>query len=255
MKKISIHRTRIGKDIVAEFAMPLSAKHIKAGNVAIIARGAPSMPGKSSLIDFLVRKGFYVIVPRYRGSWESGGRFLAKEPTDDIREVIDALKKPLMSFYEGKTYTFPKKPSIHLFVASFGGPAGLLLSNDKRVSKVIAFSPVCDWRVRSEAEPLEHMDRFVKLAYGEGYRLAPGAWKKLAKGDFYNPMTSLKKVDGEKTLIFHARNDDVVPFSSVFDFSYTTGATLKATTKGGHLGLNELMEPDTWREVARFLKV
>lgn len=254
MKKVSIHRTRIGKDIVAEFALPLSAKHIKAGKVAIFATGAPAMPGKNVLLDFLARKGFYVIAPRYRGSWESAGRFLLKEPTEDIREVIDALNKPLMSLYEGKAYAFPKKPKVYIFASSFGGPAGFLLSKDKRVAKVVAFSPVCDWRVRSEAEPLEHMDHFVKLAYGEGYRLASGAWKKLAKGDFYNPMTALGRVDGEKSLIFHARNDEVVPFSSVFDFAYTTGATLKASNKGGHMGLLELKEPDTWKEVVRFLK-
>lgn len=252
MKKVSIHRTRIGKDIFAEFATPFSANRVRDGKIAVLCGGAPSMPGKSALIDFLARKGFYVVAPRYRGSWESSGKFLLKEPTEDIREVIDSLKKPLISLYEGKAYAFPKKPKVYIFASSFGGPAGFLLSKDKRVVKVVSLSPVCDWRARSEVEPLEHMDRFVKEVYGEGYRLAPGAWRKLEKGNFYNPMTSLSKVDGEKSLIFHARNDDVVPFNSVFDFAYATGATLKASAKGGHMGLSEVMNPETWREMARF---
>lgn len=253
-KEVIIHRTRIGKDIVAEFAIPASVKHQKAGRVAVLAQGAPGMPGRSVLMTFLAKKGFYTALPRYRGSWESGGKFLEKEPTFDIKETIDALKKPLMSLYEGKSYRFPKKPSVYIFASSFGGPAGLLLSKDKRVKKVIALSPVCDWRDDCGVEPLDELDRMTKLIYGEGYRLAPNAWKKLKKGDFYNPAASLKNIDGSKVLIFHNADDDVVGIHSVKDLSHSVGATLVLKRRGGHMGLSEAMTPAKWKEIKKFLK-
>jgi dipeptidyl aminopeptidase/acylaminoacyl peptidase len=254
MATITIHRTRIGKDIIAEFSVPGSAKARAAGKVAVLCHGAPTMPGKASLMEFLTRKGFYVVNPRYRGSWESSGTFLKDEPTKDIADVIDALAEPLMNLYEGKTYAFPKKPKIHLFVSSFGGPAGFFLSKDPRVVAVIAFAPVCDWQSPSQNGSLSDEDAFVRTAFGEGYRIAKNGYARLATGTFYNPISSLERINGEKCLIFHARNDDVVPFRSVFDFAYATGATLKASRTGGHMGLSEAMDPETWREITRFLR-
>ena len=51
----------------------------------------PSIPSKQPLSDFLAAKGFWVIYPRYRGAWESGGEFLAKSPHEDILDVLDEL--------------------------------------------------------------------------------------------------------------------------------------------------------------------
>lgn len=251
---ILIHRTRIGKDIVAEFAIPLSKKHQKEGKVAVLAGGAPGMPSKNALIEFLALKGFYVINPRYRGTWESGGKFLEKNPTFDIKEVIDAFSKPLISFYEEKSYAFPKKSNVYIFASSFGGPAGFLLSRDTRVKKVVTLSAVCDWRDDCGVEPLDELDQMTKLIYGEGYRLAPNAWKKLKKGNFYNPMTSLEKIDGAKILMLHAEDDDIVHAHATQDFADATGAKLLVSEEGGHFGLSEMMNPDTWKEIAKFLK-
>ena len=253
-KEITIHRTRIGKDIIAEFIIPPSLKAQKEGRVAIICRGAPTMPGYSSVLEFLAKKGFYAIVPRYRGTWESSGTFLQHDPTGDIKEVIDALAKPLLSLWEGKEYRLPKKIQICLFASSFGGPAAFFLSTDKRVSKVVALSPVCDWSDDCGVEPLDELDAMTKLYYGEGYRLAKNAWKKLKKGDFYNPMTAIDRIDPTKVLIFHTEDDDVVSIASVERYAVVTDAKLLVSKDGGHLGVSEIMEPETWKEITKFLK-
>src|SRR5262245_51158109 len=104
MKKIPIHRTRINKEIVAEFALPANAGIRKKARVAVLAIGAPAMPNKTVFMQFLARKGFYVINPRYRGTWESSGVFLRKDPVEDIKDTIQALKRPLLSLYERKKY-------------------------------------------------------------------------------------------------------------------------------------------------------
>jgi pimeloyl-ACP methyl ester carboxylesterase len=202
----------------------------------------------------LATKGFYVVLPRYRGTWESSGTFLKNEPTEDIREVMEAVSRPLMSLYEGKTYSFPKKPKLYLFASSFGGPAAFFLSKHPLVSKVIALSPVCDWTSESKAESLNMMEAFTKEVYGEGYRLAKGGYKKLAKGSFYNPMTAFDQIAPHKVLIFHAEDDTVVSIGSVERYAVVTDATLKVSKTGGHFGLSEAAEPDTWREIAAFLK-
>lgn len=253
-KEITIHRTRIGKDIVAEFVVPTSVKAQKEGRVAVLCQGAPTMPGKNTVLTFLAEKGFYAIVPRYRGSWESGGKFLEHEPTEDIKEVIDALGRPLLSLWEGKEYRLPKKTQIYIFASSFGGPAGFFLSTDARVAKVVTLSPVCDWSDDSDVEPLEELDAMTKLYYGEGYRLAKNAWKKLKKGDFYNPMTAIDRIDPKKVLIFHTEDDDVVSIASVERYAVVTDAKLLVSKEGGHMGLSEMMEPGTWKEVVKFLK-
>lgn len=253
-KDITIHRARIGKDIIAEFVIPRSLKAQKEGRVAVLCQGAPTMPGKNSELTFLAEKGFYAIVPRYRGTWESSGTFLEREPTEDIKEVIDALKRPLLSLWEGKEYRLPKKIQVYLFASSFGGPAGFFLSTDKRVAKVIALSPVCDWTAASETESLQDQNDLTKTLYGEAYRLAKRGWLKLAKGDFYNPMTAIDRIDPKKVLIFHTDDDDVVSIASVERYAVVTDVKLLVSNDGGHMGLSEMMEPATWSEISRFLK-
>lgn len=254
-KRFPIHRTRIGKDIVAEFAVPTSKTAIKKRRVAILAQGMPSSPSKSSLVAFLVKQGFYVVYPRYRGTWESGGVFLKNEPTKDIQDVISwILKRPLTSVWAGETFTFPKNPKIYLFASSFGGSAGVLLSGNKAVQGVVALSPVVDWTMDSKEEPLSETFDFVRNAYGEGFRMTRKDWNKLGRTDFYDPTKQIKRVCGEKILIFHAKDDGIVPFNSVQPFALKTEAHLISYRKGGHFGLGELQDAKKWLKVKEFIQ-
>src|SRR5258706_2603895 len=81
-------RTRFKKEIVAEFLPPTRAR--KKQKVIIICDGMPSIPRKQALASFLSRKGYWVIYPRYRGAWESGGEILDKSSHQDGRGVIGA---------------------------------------------------------------------------------------------------------------------------------------------------------------------
>jgi hypothetical protein len=82
-------RTRFKKEIVAEFLPPLRAK--KKQRLIILCDGLPSIPRKQSLAESLAAKGFWVIYPRYRGTWESDGEFLEKSPHEDVLELLDEL--------------------------------------------------------------------------------------------------------------------------------------------------------------------
>ena len=86
-------RTRFKNEIVAEFLA--SSRPRKKQKLIILCDGMPSIPRKQPLSEFLAAKGFWVIYPRYRGAWESGGEFLAKSPHEDILDVLDELPKGL----------------------------------------------------------------------------------------------------------------------------------------------------------------
>ena len=126
-------RTRFAKDIVAEFLPP--ARATKKQKVIILCDGMPSLPRKQPLAEFLARKGFWVVYPRYRGAWESDGDFLARSPHLDILDVIDELPNGLRDVAFGKRFAL-SPGQIFIIGGSFGGPAAILCSLDPRVTRV-----------------------------------------------------------------------------------------------------------------------
>src|SRR6266516_3964526 len=95
-------RTRFKKEIVAEFLPP--SRSAKKQKLIILCDGMPSIPRKQSLSEFLAAKGFWVLYPRYRGAWESGGEFLAKSPHEDIRDILDELPADLNEIAFGQRF-------------------------------------------------------------------------------------------------------------------------------------------------------
>ena len=244
-------RTRIKKDIVAEFLPPTRAT--KKQKVIIFCDGMPAMPSKGLLMEFFSKKGYWVFYPRYRGSWESGGEFLKISPTQDVLDLISALPKGFVSLWDNRKYKVnPDK--IYVFGISFGGPAAILSSLDRRVTRAIAISPVVDWR-EDKYEPLDWAYRFTKEAFGGGYRLKKTAWQKLARGNFYNPIKHTAELDGEKLFIIHAKDDKVVPFGPTKKFAEKIGATFVPLVRGGHLSSSILIKrKNIYKKLQKFLK-
>src|SRR5580658_6828740 len=135
-------RTRFKKEIVAEFLPPARAG--KRQRVIILCDGMPSIPRKQPLVEFLAAKGFWVVYPRYRGAWESGGEFLRRSPHLDILDVIGELPKGLVEMAFRKQFALTPD-EIFVIGGSFGGAATILASLDSRVNKVVANCPVTDW--------------------------------------------------------------------------------------------------------------
>ena len=240
-------RTRFKKGIDAEFLPPVRPS----SRVIIFCSGLPGWPGKKDLAEFYAKKGYWVFIPRYRGSWESEGKFLARSPHLDVLDVIDGLPRGFTESWSGKRYkVMPTK--IYLIGGSFGGPAVILASIDKRVDKVVALCPVIDWTVESKAEPIKKLARFTRDGFGAAYRPAPDAWKKLASGKFYNPITQVKKIDGRKLYLIHARNDQVVSFRPTKKFAQITGAKLTLLQSGGHLSRSILIQPTFYKRIKKF---
>ncbi len=247
-------RTRFKKEIVAEFLPP--ARPGKKQRVIILCDGMPSVPNRRSLMQFLSRKGYWVFHPRYRGAWESGGQFLAKSPHLDILDVVSGLKGKIKERAYGKT--FPIKPDeIFVVGGSFGGPAAILCSLDKRVKKVVANCPVVDWPASKAGDKAETSHKnyaaYVREAFGNGYRLTDRNWNKLYSGKFYNPMHHIKEIDPSKIIMFHAKDDPVVNWRSVAKLSKLTGVKLKLQNRGGHISTPYVVEK-YWKQISKFFK-
>lgn len=242
-------RTRFKKEIVAEFLPPRK----KSNKIIIFCSGMPSVPAKADLMDFFSQKGYWVFYPRYRGTWESWGKFLKISPHQDILDVISELHREFKDLRSNKTYKV--RPSkIYLIGGSFGGPAGILASLNKRVSKAVLVSPVVDWKAKSKAEPLDWLNKYVAEAYGNGYRYYQHDWAKLKTGKFYNPVAHIKEIDGGKLFIIHAKDDESVSWKSVEKFARKTGSRLLLFKKGGHLSLSILQKPQFYKKINKFLQ-
>lgn len=251
-------RTRIASNIICEFLPP--AKPQKVQKIIIFAMGLPSSPSKSTLAEFYSEKGFWFFFPRYRGTWESGGEFLEEEPTKDISDCINSLFEgftsiPSTAKEKSKKYIFKAKSTqVNIMGSSFGGPASILLTSDKRVNKIICNSPVVDWSGLGPDETHEFLNDYIKSAFGEAFRYTDQNYNKLAKGFFYNPITRLSEIDGSKILIFHSKDDRVVKYAPVKKFAEKTKSKLITLSKYGHGTGAVSLEPKHWKIIKNWLK-
>jgi dipeptidyl aminopeptidase/acylaminoacyl peptidase len=257
-------RTRFAKDIVAEFLPPAPARTRKVSarsralrrtRVIILCDGMPGVPHAQAFAEWLSKKGFWVFSPRYRGSWESGGIFLRQSPEEDIVAVIDGLSKGFTSLWDGKKFKL-KPDEIFVIGTSFGGPAAILASRNPRVKKIVAISPVVDWRALNKNGSLDAEARFVREAFGNGYRIDPRGYAKLKKGKFYSPVYHQNEIDGAKLFIVHAKDDEVVRYREVAQFAAAKkkqGAVFISLKKGGHLSSRATVKK-YWKRIAKFFK-
>ena len=227
-------RTWFKNEILTEFFPPYLGDENKISNkVIIFCDGAPGVPGSPRLLKYWSKKGYWVFRPRYRGTWESKGVFLEKDPTQDVIDIIDELDKPIRDEWNKIDYKCSVK-EIFVIGKSFGGPAAVFASRDKRVKKVVAMSPVIDWRAPSEDEPLEEWPDMVERSFGMGYRATPEIWKKLQSGEFYNPMLHVDEFDGSKIMIIHAEDDTDIRAKEVQEFVDKTSSKIYMLKRGGH---------------------
>jgi len=245
-------RTRFKNEIVAEFLPALRPR--KKQTLVVLCDGMPSTPRKQPLSEFLAAKGFWVIYPRYRGTWESGGEFLAKSPHQDILDILNELPTELEEIAFGRRFQL-SPDQVFVIGGSFGGAAAILSSLDRRVTRVVANCPVVDWSILDEAEKAEtskeNYTDYIRQAFGNGYRLSDANWGKLRGGTFYNPWHHRNEIDGSKVLMFHAKDDPNVPYERTKKFGEITGAKLKTLQRGGHIS-TDYVTRKYWADIKKF---
>ncbi|HWY70630.1 MAG TPA: alpha/beta fold hydrolase [Terriglobales bacterium] len=216
----------------------------------------PSVPRKQPLAQFLSQKGYWVIYPRWRGAWESGGRFLEKSPAKDLSDIIDELPSRIREAAFGTTFALSPE-EIYIIGGSFGGTAAILSSLDPRVRKVIANCPVVDWSILPKEQKKETSNpsyvAYIREAFGNGYRLSEKNWAKLSNGTFFNPAHHIHELTASKILMFHAKDDPYIPWRSVERFALRSGIQLKLLARGGHLSTDYIVRK-YWPQIRRFFE-
>jgi pimeloyl-ACP methyl ester carboxylesterase len=249
-----MYRTTFSKEIVAEFLPP--ARPVKRQKLIILCDGMPSVPRKQPLAQFLSQKGCWVIYPRWRGAWESGGSFLEKSPARDLSNIIDELSNGIREAAFGKTFALSPE-EIYVIGGSFGGTAAILSSLDPRVRKVIANCPVVDWSILPQEQKKETSNpsyvAYIGEAFGNGYRLSEKNWAKLSTGKFFNPTYHAQALTASKIMIFHAKDDPYIPWRSVERFASRAGIQLKLLARGGHLTTDNVVRK-YWPQIKRFFE-
>ena len=249
---MNMFRTRFARDIVCEFLPP--SRKVTRQRVIVLCDGMPSIPRKQGLAEFLAGKGYWVFYPRYRGSWESGGEFLARSPHEDILDVIGGLGREFRDVTFGRRFRVAAD-EVFVIGGSFGGAAALLCSLDPRVKRVVANCPVVDWKILARSEKAETSNpsyaAYIREAWGSGYRLSARNWAKLRGGKFFNPAFHARETTGSKVMMFHAEDDPFVPWRSVKRFADSTGVKLRLYKRGGHLSTDWIVRKH-WREIQRF---
>jgi pimeloyl-ACP methyl ester carboxylesterase len=239
--------------IVAEFLPPSrTGKKLK---VIILCDGMPSVPRKQPLMEFLSRKGYWVFYPRWRGAWESDGRFLEKSPHEDILDIVSELSNGVTEIAFGEHLSL-SPDEIFVIGGSFGGTAALLASLDHRIKKVVASCPVVDWAVLEEEQPKETSNpnyvAYLKEAFGNAYRLSERNWNKLRNGVFFSPVHHVAEFTPSKIMMFHAKDDPYIPWKMVDRFAREAGIKLNLMARGGHLKTESLVQGH-WAEIGKFL--
>lgn len=228
-------RLRINKDIVTEFLPP----HRGGSSCAIVlCDGLPSVPSKYPVLNYWSKRGFWVFHPRYRGTWESAGNFLDHDPTEDILDVVQAVRTTtLVSIHDGAEF-IPHVTEVIVVGASFGGTAAILSSLHSEVDKVIAISPVIDWAAELEntVEPLTEHKNYIHAGFGEAYRFSDSDFDRLGNdSQFFNPIAHVSEFDPKKLFIIHAKDDMIVSLSAVEQFIEVVGCAHAMKKYGGHL--------------------
>jgi pimeloyl-ACP methyl ester carboxylesterase len=245
-------RARFKMEIVAEFLPP--ARRRQRDRAIILCDGMPSMPRKQPLAEFLSQKGFWVFYPRWRGAWESDGQFLAQPPQQDISDVIDELRRPIIELAFRKKFKL-SPDEIFVIGGSFGGAAAILASLDPRVKKVIANCPLVNWNILGKEQKQETSNpsyaAYIREAFGNGYRLTDRNWNKLHSGIFFNPAHRAKELKPAKIMMFHAKDDPYIPWRGVQRFAGALGIRLRLLARGGHLS-TEWVIRKFWPLIQRF---
>lgn len=246
-----IYRSKI-KDIIFEFLPPVG----KSRGVILVCDGLPGSPRNPDLLKKISELGFFAVYPRYTGTWESGGEFLSPSPTNNIIQIIDFIKeKELIELYSGKKFDCRNLP-IYLLGSSFGGSVALALSNNKKVRKIIAFSPVVNFKDHNndnkEQDLLWLMD-FIRKAFGRAYYFKVSNWKKMIKGQIFNPPSKVEPSRSDDILIFYDQEDPSIDWHKVKSYAELNKIKAVVSKNLGHLSFSKITS-NHWKIIDEWVK-
>ena len=218
----------------------------KNSKLIIILPGLPEYPLPKELMFKLADRGYYIIYPRYHGTFESGGDFLSKSPAYDILDLIKYLKKrkDFLELYNKKKFIIDFKEIIVL-ASSFGGSVALHLAKlTKDVNRYIIIAPVLDFEnhgKKYKEQDLKNLGKFLKEGFPFLYRFKEIDYEKLLKGKIIpSAFQELNKLS-ENIILVHGSADEIVSIENTKSFikKFPKAKLIKLDGEG-HLSISKL---------------
>lgn len=233
-----LYRVNI-RGIIAELAF--NPKHKKHKGFVIVCPGMPSIPKAEKSLQLWVKKGYIALLFRYRGTWESTGKFLENSPVDDVKEILLARKNGFIDVWSNELICLEiKNLPVVIAGSSFGGAVALCANQLPEVKVVVAISPVVDWfSLESGTEPMSLFVPMVERAFQDAYRIGGKGLEGLSTNDMLNPEV-IKKVDLSSSLVVYSTNDPIVPFLPIQKFVQEKSIENIELSHGEHLSFSRL---------------
>lgn len=176
------------------------------GNI-IYASGLPQNLDKNHpLVQQAVRLGYNLFVPKYPGSYESGGLLTMDGCVRSLEKIQKIVRRGYaQELFAGQRITWAKT-KIFILGFSFGGLPALVLRNDNIDKKVLVcpFVSLSFHDVNTKGENLSDTLDFIKRAYPYVYRFNKD---KLLKG-IENIMLPAR---AENLIVIEATDDQSIP--------------------------------------------
>jgi len=241
------------KGVLSEFAF---LEGTKPTHAIILCEGFPAIPKRQEVLEYLANQGFLVFQPRYRGTWESDGEFLAQSPIVDIRDVVEVIKSnSIQELFSMKTFTFDIQ-RISVIGTSFGGSVALSSILIPEVQKVVALSPVVNFKTFNttyKEQDLKQIGEFMLRAFANGYRFTRENWTRLLSGEIIPPIEIETDESREKIFIIQCEDDQTVNHRPVTDFAQKLKVKYELLSTGGHFSFSKISR-ELWQEIFEWIE-
>lgn len=221
----------------------------------ILCEGLPSVPKQKELMTHLSNNGCNVFFPRYSGTWESEGEFLIISPTEDIYNLVRHLKNgSATELYGGKT--FNTNYPTHLVGSSFGGTVALSLIPRDSISKIVALSPIIDFKTHNNdntEQDLNWLKSFIQKAFGSAYRFSDQNWDLMINGELFNPPQEVPESKAGNVLIVYDTTDKEINPGKIAQYVSKNKISTIVTDTAGHLSLSKIPHY-VWERIIGFFK-
>ncbi len=251
------------KGLMINFAYQGANKPRKA---IILAHGLPSSPSKPLDQEFsgLLKKGFMIFIPQYRGTFDSYGKSTIENCVDTILDTISFVKRGHATELFSMKNVAWKASEIILIGGSFGASIVLVAgAKSKDVDKIIAIAAPTDYRDAGKRpqyseEKISDDRRIMKRVQPFTWRLSDSTWRKFENGELdINAVDYSRQLSRKRVLLIHGMSDMDVNFRRSGDLYRMINnghkARLMLIKNEGHMNLKALGRPMVSLQVSKWI--
>jgi len=207
----------------------------------IFCQKFPGNNEKDELISSFASEGYIVMQPKYLGTGKSEGLISIENFLETIKKSKDFLLTGNAEDLKSKEKIKWETREIILMGVSFGASLALISgAKDERIKKVIALSPIIDFKEHGKNPEIPEADYFqLYNLIAENHKAALKGfnfddWYKVCSGQScLNPIEYFNSLKEKEILFIHGKQDLEINFSRTVSFY----ESLKKLNPGGKFSL------------------